>query len=840
MHSFRTSFYSAQNGGVEMALRITELKPEDLRCACNPDEFDFECTSQIEPLVETIGQDRAVRAIEFGVGIKSHGYNIYALGPVGTGKTTFIKSFLKSKAEELPTPDDWCYVYNFSEPHKPRAISLPASKGSEFRRDMDDLLGHLRTEIPRALETETFENERNEIFQKFQQDRNEEMSKLDGEAADVNLALRTGPAGLVILPAFQGQPLTQEQVAQLKPEQRKDVERRAAEFQERIAATTRKIRDMEKNAKEKIAELEQKTVMYAVGHFIDDLKEKYKEFDEVEEYLDEVEKDVVDNIDDFKSPQSGEKGAENILGIKMPVSQPYLNKYKVNLIVDNSKTEGAPVIVEPNPTYSNLIGRIDRQVRFGALTTDFTMINGGAIHRANGGFLIIDAESLLRSFLSWEALKRVIENGELRIAEVAQELNLFSTISVEPEPIPVDIKIFLIGSPYIYYALHALDRDFQKQFKVMADFDTQMDRNQENTYKYAKFICARCIEEDLLHFHNSAVAKVVDYSSELTGDQQKLSTRFIDIVDIVREASYWASQSGKDHVYAEDVKQAIEESIYRSNRIEKRIQEVIEDGIIMVDTEGAVVGQVNGLAVMQLGDRMFGKPSRITARTFLGTDGVINIEREAKLSGRIHDKGVLILSGYLGSKYAQDKPISLSASVCFEQSYEGVEGDSASSTELYALLSSISGIPLKQGIAVTGSVNQRGEVQAIGGVSQKIEGFFDVCTAKGLTGDQGVLIPRANIRNLMLRDDVVAAVKEGKFHIYPVETIDQGMEALTGVVAGELQEDGTYPEETINYMVDGHLRELADKLKEYRVQEKEGRSTEEETEEIEEDEEAED
>ncbi|MFC1717125.1 Lon protease family protein [Candidatus Poribacteria bacterium] len=810
-----------------MGLDIVELESKALRCDCDPGEFDFECTSELVPLEETIGQDRALRAIEFGVGIKSHGYNIYALGPGGTGRTTFIKNFLRDKARELPTPDDWCYIYNFSDPHRPKAIGLSAGKGSEFREDMDRLLNHLKTEIPRALDTEDFEHARSEIVQRYQKERNEEMSKLDEEAAEVGLALRTASTGLLILPAFEGQPLTQEQIAQMNPERRKELEEKAADFQERISTTHRKVRDLEKDTKAQVEKLEQDTVIFAVGYFIDDLKEKYHEFPHVVNYLVDVQRDVVDNIGDFRPSGEGE-GVPKML---MPMAQPSFNKYKVNLIVDNSRTEGAPVLVESNPTYPNLIGRIDRQVRLGALTTDFTMINGGAMHRANGGFLIIDAESLLRKFLSWEALKRVIENGEIKISEVAQEMNMFSTISVEPEPIPVDVKIILIGNSNVYYALYSLDRDFQKQFKVMADFDTQMARSKENDLKYARFICARCKEENLLHFHKGAVARIVGYSSELVGDQEKLSTRFIEIVDIAREASYWAGQNDKDRVYAEDVTQAIEEKIYRANRIEKRLQELIDDGTIMVDVEGAVAGQVNGLAVMQLGDYMFGKPSRITARTFLGTAGVINIEREAKLSGRIHDKGVLILSGYLGSKYAQDKPISLSASICFEQSYEGVEGDSASSTELYALLSSISGIPIKQGIAVTGSVNQRGEIQPIGGVSHKIAGFFDVCKARGLTGEQGVVMPQKNVRNLMLREDIVAAVEEGKFHVYPVTTVDEGMEVLTGVEAGELQEDGTYSEGTINYTVDKRLRELADKLREYRVRSEEKTGEEEENEE---------
>ncbi|MBD3184207.1 AAA family ATPase [Candidatus Poribacteria bacterium] len=806
-----------------MSLNIVELPPEELRKVCEPGQFDFECTSEIKPLGKTIGQDRALQAIEFGVGIKSHGYNIYALGPTGTGKTSFIKKFLEDKAKELPTPDDWCYVNNFSDNNKPDAIRLPAGKGSEFKKDMKNLLEHLKDEIPRALEAENFENERNDILQEYQQKRTEKTSKLEEEANQAGFVLRGSPTGLLLYPASDGKPLSKEQLEQLNSEQKQEIQKKASEFQDKISSTMREIREMERAAKEKVHKLEQDTVIFAVGHFIDELKEKYDQFSQVISYLEHVQQDVVDNIHEFKTSQSGDrnKRQNKIPGLPIPEGQSSFNKYKVNLIVDNSKTEGAPLVIEHNPTYPNLIGRIDRQVRLGALTTDFTMIKAGAIHKANGGFLIIDAESLLRKLFSWEGIKRVIEDKEVRISEIAQELSMFSTVSVEPEPIPADLKIIIIGSPFIYYALYALDKDFQKQFKVMADFDTQMERTKENVYQYAKFICARCIEEELLHFHISAVSKVVEYSSELIGDREKLSTRFIDIVDIVREASYWAGKKDKERVYDEDVKQAIQEKIYRSNRIEKRIQELIEEGTIIVDTKGCVAGQVNGLSVMQLGDHMFGKPSRITARTSLGNEGLVNIEREVKMSGKIHDKGVLILSGYLNGKYAKDKPISLSASICFEQSYSGVEGDSASSTELYALLSSISDIPLKQNIAVTGSVNQRGEIQPIGGVSQKIAGFFDVCKAKGLSGNQGVMIPEKNIKHLMLREDIVESVKEGKFHIYPIKTIDQGIEVLTGIEAGEIQEDGNYPEGSVNYIVDKRLREMAEMLKQYHMEKKE-------------------
>ncbi|MDZ7262313.1 MAG: Lon protease family protein, partial [candidate division KSB1 bacterium] len=478
--------------------------------------------------------------------------------------------------------------------------------------------------------------------------------------------------------------------------------------------------------------------------------------------------------------------------------------------------QGAPVVVESNPTYHNLIGRVERQVHLGALITNFTMIKPGALHQANGGFLIVEAEQVLRYPFVWQTLKRCLKNREIKIADLAEEYSFVSTQSLEPEPIPLDVKVVLIGDPQIYYLLYNLDQDFQELFKVKADFNIQMERTPENMQKYAMFIRSRCKDENLLHFDRGAIARIVEYGSELVGDQTKLSTRFADICDLAREASFWAQKNGHQIVCREDVQRAIDAKIYRANRIEERLQELIEEGTIFIDVKGEVVGQVNGLSIMNLGDYMFGKPSRITARTYIGRSGVIDIDREVKMSGPIHNKGVLILSGYLHGKYGHNKPISLSASLVFEQLYEGVEGDSASSTELYALLSSLSGFPIKQGIAVTGSVNQLGEIQPIGGVTQKIEGFFDVCKAKGLTGEQGVLIPTANIKNLMLRQEVIEAVKAGQFHIYPVSTIDQGMEILTGKEAGQLQPDGTYPEGTINWAVDKRLTEIAECLKEHK------------------------
>jgi lon-related putative ATP-dependent protease len=548
-------------------------------------------------------------------------------------------------------------------------------------------------------------------------------------------------------------------------------------------------------------------------------------------YLGAMRDNMVQEIDALRqaaqAPGGGAAEGETMPAFFASRLKSPFDRYRINVIVDNSSAEGAPVIVEDNPIYQNLVGRIEHKADFGSLVTDFSMIRGGALHRANGGYLVLDAKAVLISPLAWTSLKRALRNREIRIEEMTQQLSLIATVGLAPEPIPLDVKVVLIGDPQTYYLLYSLDEEFQKIFKVKADFATYMDWTPENLKKYALFIHARCHEENLRHFDNEAVAKVIEYSSRLVEDQEKLTTRFAHVADIVREASYWAGREGHDLVTAADVQRAIEERVYRSNQIEERVREQIEDGTIMVDTDGEVMGQVNGLSILSLGDYTFGKPSRITARTFLGQKGVINIEREAKLSGNIHDKGVLILSGYLGGKYAQEVPLSLSASICFEQSYSGVEGDSASSTELYALLSSLSGFPIKQGIAVTGSVNQQGEVQAIGGATRKIEGFFDVCKVQGLTGEQGVIIPEQNVKNLMLREDVVEAVRQGKLHIYPVGTIDEGITVLTGAEAGERQEDGTYPEGTVNHAVQNRLRELATKLKDFGKREEEEKKEEE-------------
>ena len=818
-----------------MAPKIKELPAQKLRRVCDPGQFEFTSTEELPELEEIIGQERATRAIDFGIDIPCYGYNIYALGPAGAGKMTTIQTFLERKARTEKVPEDWVYVNNFEDPYQPWAISLPLGGAGVLRDEVDEMLKSLQEEIPRAFESEEYDQHKARIARELDEKRNAEFKSLEAFVNKQGFALLRTPMGLIFAPMVDGQPMSEEQYQALEPEKKKELEKHRPALQKELEKATRQVRELEKEAKDRLRNLDKEIAAFTVDHFFEALKEKYSQHDELLAYLDAMRNDMVQKIDVLRqaaqAPGEGAAAGETMPAFFAARLKSPFDRYQINVIVDNSSTKGAPVIVEANPTYQNLVGRIEHKAEFGSLVTDFSMIRGGALHRANGGYLVLDAKAVLSSPLAWTSLKRALRNKEIRIEEMAQQQSLIATVSLAPEPIPLDVKVVLIGDPQTYYLLYSLDEEFQKLFKVKADFATDMDWTPENLQKYALFVHARCREESLRHFDNEAVAKVIEYSSRLVENQEKLTTRFAHVADIAREASYWACREGHDLVTAAHVQKAIEERVYRSNQIEERIREQIEDGTIMVNTDGEVVGQVNGLSILSLGDYTFGKPSRITARTFLGQKGVINIEREAKLSGNIHDKGVLILSGYLGGKYAQEIPLSLSASICFEQSYSGVEGDSASSTELYALLSSLSGFSIKQGIAVTGSVNQKGEVQAIGGATRKIEGFFDVCKVQRLTGEQGVIIPEQNIKNLMLREDVVDAVRQGKFHIYPVRTIDEGITVLTGVEAGERQEDGAYPEGTVNHAIQNRLRELATKLKDFGKKEEEEETQGEESEE---------
>lgn len=793
---------------------VQPLAPDKLFKRCDPKLFDFKTTKDLEDLGDIIGQPRAVEAVHFGIGIAQEGYNIFALGPVGVGKKSLISRFFENRAKNEPVPPDWCYVHNFEHNHKPRAIRLPAGLGSQFQNDMQQLVEELRTAISSAFESDEYRARRQAIEEEFQEQQEGELEELREHAKEEGLTLLRTPGGLVFAPTKDDEVLSPEDFQKLPEDERKRLESSVDELQEQLQKVLQRVPSWQRDLRARIKNLNQEITTLAAGELINEIRQKYQDHHEVVEFLDEVEKDVIENARDFLPGDEGQAGGfENPLAALMARARPEpspLIRYQVNLIVDNQDLDGAPVIYEDNPTYQNLVGRVDHLAQMGALTTDFRMIKPGALHNANGGYLILDVRKVLQQPYAYEALKRSLQSRNVTIESLGQMLSLISTVSVEPEPIPLDVKVALLGDRMLYYLLSSLDPDFNELFKVQADFEEQMDRTQENQELYAQLISTMVRKNDLRALDRGAVARVIDHSARMVGDCEKLSTQFNEIVDLLREADYWAGENGNDFVKAADIQKAIDAHIYRADRVRERMQEAILRETILIDTQGTKVGQVNGLSVIMLGNFSFGRPNRITARVRMGKGEVINIEREVELSGPIHSKGVLILAGFLGARYAANRPLSLTASLVFEQSYSGVEGDSASSAELYALLSAIAEAPIKQSFAITGSVNQHGQIQAIGGVNEKIEGFFDICKHRGLTGDQGVLIPASNVKNLILRQEVIAAVEAGQFQIYPIENVDQGIEILTGMPAGEQDEDGNYPQDTINGRVQAKLIKLAE------------------------------
>ena len=781
-----------------------EVSAERLSWRCDPDLFDFQSTEELPDLEGMPGQERALRAIDFGLNMHESGFNIYISGETGTGRATAIRCLLKQRAQTEPTPSDWCYVFDFSLPDRPLSLELPAGTGSELERGMREFLDGVRADIPKALESKEYEVQKGKVLDEYQEKNSNLFAGLEEEAGGIGFTIQRTVSGLVMVPQKDGRTYTQEEYESLSAGEKDGLDTAGQELTEKLNDVLRQVRDNEKAAKESTAKLDRDLGLAAAGHHLQPLREKFALNPRVLSYLEAVQEDVILNLEEFK-PQS----QPPIAGLKFSRQEPNFDRYRVNVFVDNTERSGAPVIFEPNPTYNNLFGRIEHEMQIGGVAaTNFTMIKPGALHRASGGYLIVDAREVLINPFVWDALKRCIRNAEIKIEDVLEQYRFMTTVSLKPEPVPLRTKIIMIGTPYIYYLLFYLEPDYRKFFKVKADFDSQIDRTPAAVRDYALFIATLCRSERRLHFDRSGVAALLEESARQMEDQGKFSSRFMEIADLVREACYWAGRDSAPLVSRRFVRKAVEEKTYRSNRVEERLREMITEGTIMVDTSGAVVGQINGLSVMTLGDHTFGRPSRVTSRVYLGRAGMVNIEREAKLSGPIHDKGVLILTGYLGGRYAAERPLSFSATVCFEQSYDGVEGDSASSTELYALLSALSGLPLRQDIAVTGSVNQLGRIQPVGGINHKVEGFFEVCRARGLTGSQGVLIPKGNERNLMLRDEVTDAVREGKFHIWSAETIDQGIALLTSLPAGERQLDGSYPEGTVNCLVDRRLREI--------------------------------
>jgi predicted ATP-dependent protease len=774
-------------------MAIRTLKPEELRYTVDPAQFEFETTESVPPLEGIIGQERAVRAMEFGLAIKRHGYNIFMTGLTGTGKISYAQTLINEVAGTESAPGDWCYVYNFENPGHPVAFSLPCGVGSRLTKDMEELVDSLKLEIPKAFDADDYEREKAEIFKAFQDTRSQLFEELTKMATEQGFVLKRASTGFVSVPLVDGKELSSEEFEALPEEEKEAFERKSSDLQLKAIQVIRKIQNAEKEMKEKTKGLENKIGLFAVGYLIDELKERYNQQESVVKYLSDVQKDILDNLNEFRGDEEDE--AMPIPWMRRKGDPGY--KYRVNLVVDNKDMTGAPVIVETNPTYYNLVGRVEYENKMGMVTTDYTMIKAGSLLRANGGYIILQVRDVIANPGAWEGLKRVLKTREGCIENLGEQFGLLAMSSLRPQAIPVSVKVILIGNPYLYQALYHYDEDFRKLFKVKADFDTEMDASRENMTQMASFIATHSKREGVRHFDRTAVARLVEYSSRLADHQKKLSTRFNEIVEIIFEADAWAGLMGNDIVCGEHVKKAIDEKVYRSNTYEEKLQEYLDEGTILLDLDGAKVGQVNGLSVLNSGDYVFGRPSRITAVTYLGKQGIINIERETKMSGRIHDKGLLILSGYLAAMFAQDAPLSVSASLTFEQLYSGVDGDSASSTELYALLSSLSEYPIRQDIAVTGSVNQRGEIQPIGGATYTIEGFFKACKLKGLTGEQGVMLPVQNIKNLNLSDEVVDAVKEGKFHIHPVTTIEEGIEILTGVPAGSPNGSGEYPAGTV-------------------------------------------
>ncbi|MDN5323454.1 MAG: hypothetical protein PWQ67_1908 [Clostridia bacterium] len=765
--------------------------------------MEFETTENVLPLQGIIGQERAVKATEFALRIKRSGYNLFMSGLTGTGKTRYVQSKLKEFAQNESTPEDICYVYNFKIPSQPICIMLPCGQGIEFKKDMEELVDDLQTSITKVFAGDEYEEQKNQLIKKFSNEKQKMLQELHRFAEEKGFILKYANSGYVSIPVLEGKQINADEYDNLDVEIKEKIEKNSLEVQEKAIEVLKQIQQIEKNAKEKIKNLQDETALFAIGHLIKNLQDKYSKNEKIIKYLENVQNDILCNLETFMETEEDEKFP--LPWFKKGGKEGILLKYKVNVLVDNSEWKGAPVIFEFNPTYHNLIGRIEYVNELGVITTDYTKIKPGALHKANGGYLVLQAKDVLTNPFAWDGLKRVLKTQELTIEDLREQFGAVSISSLKPEPIKINVKIILLGNPYLYHLLYNLDEDFRKLFKIKADFDSEMDLNRIHMEKMAAFISSHCQQENIKHFDRTGIAKVIEYSTRLAGNQNKLTTRFNELVEILYEADAYARFDESQYVTAKHVEQAIREKKFRSNKYEEKIHEMFEQGKILITIEGKVVGQINGLAVVNLGDYSFGKPNRITAATYMGRSGVINIEREIRMSGSIHDKGLLILTGFLGEKFAQERPLALSASLCFEQLYGGIEGDSASSTELYALLSSLADVPIYQGIAVTGSVNQKGEIQPVGGVTEKIEGFFKICKQKGLTGEQGVIIPKQNVSDLVLDEEVVEAVKNKQFNIYAVDNIDQGIEILTGIPAGEKDKNGKYPEGSINYLVEQKL-----------------------------------
>jgi lon-related putative ATP-dependent protease len=786
------------------------LLPDQLRRRLDPATLTFASTLDVSPLQAPFGQDRAMDALKFGVGIDSAGYNIFVSGVTGSGRTSIVRSYLEQVAADRPTPDDWIHVHNFDHGDRPKVLSLPAGRGRELAGDMEAFIREARQQITHSFETERYAERRRQLARELAQRRDPLIEELGKFARDRGFAIEATPGGMVTLPIRDDRPMKPEEIQKLTDAERQAIEQRAVEVQTQVAITFRRVSQLEREGAELLTKLEREIARFAIEPLLHGLREKYSMHPEVIAHLDRIGEDVPDHLPDFRRPDSEGAGVEPSSPLEVALAIDHTNRYRINVIVDNAGLSGAPVTVEANPTYYNLVGRIEYRATFGTMVTDFRQVKGGALQRANGGFLILEAADVLRNPFAWEALIRALSTREVRIENLGEQYSAIPTGSLSPAPIPLRTKIVLIGPPILYQLLHRLDDEFRELFKVRVDFAPEVEWTAESVEMLTAFISRWVGLNDLKHFDRGGVARLVEEAARWQNDQRKLSTRLRDVADLVTEASYWAGQQSHQLVQADDVKRAVGEKARRSSLTEERLRELIDEGTIRVETEGSRVGQLNGLSVIELGDHHFGMPSRVSASVAVGRGTLESIDRETELGGPIHNKGFLIVSGYLAGKYAQRWPLAMRATLTFEQSYDEVEGDSASSTELYALLSALADVPLKQHIAVTGSVDQHGHVQAVGGVTDKIEGFFKVCRARGLSGEQGVMIPASNVPHLMLSDDVVDAVRAGKFSIWAVADVDEGIEILTGTPAGERTAGGEYPEGTIHNLVAHKLRTYAD------------------------------
>lgn len=793
-------------------MAIRQLEPAALYQHCDVQSFQFETTGELEELSDIIGQPRAVDAVRFGIGIRREGYNLFALGPAGSGKRWLVQRYAEQQAAAEPKPPDWCYINNFQQGDRPHRLCLPTGRGVELQRDMEQLIDDLHAAIPAIFESNEYRTRAQGIEEEINAQHEAVLKTIQENAEQKNIALVQTPTGFTLAPVQNGETLNLEEFERLPEKDRQRIERDTEELQQQLSRALREAPRLQKEGRDRMGRLNREMADATVSHLVGVLKQKYAGLDAVTAFLDEVREDVIGN---FRYFLHDEGCKATLLGAKLGDREgmSWENRYRVNILTSHHDDGGAPVVYEDHPSYNNLIGRVEHQAQLGALLTDFTMIRSGALHRANGGYLILDAVKVLMQPFAWEGLKRSLQAGEIRVESLAQLTSLISTVSVEPEPIPLNLKVILLGERHIFYLLSYFDPEFSELFKVAVDFSDRMERTAQTQQLYARLIASMVRNEKLRHLDRSAVARTIEHSARLLGDSEKLATHVRGLADLLREADYWAARRQADLVSAEDVQQAIDTQVYRTDRIREQIQEEIRRGTLIIDTEGSKIGQVNGLSVVDLGNFVFGRPARITARVRIGDSQIMDIEREVELGGPIHSKGVFILSAFIGARYVLDQPLALSASLVFEQSYGEIEGDSASSAELFALLSALAGLPVRQTLAVTGSVNQHGEIQPIGGVNEKIEGFFDTCRQRGLNGEQGVVIPASNVRHLMLRDDVRTAVGEGKFAIYAIDTVDDGIGLLTGIEAGERDENGVFPEGTVNRCVENTLASYAEKMR---------------------------